>query len=215
MKINYKSYKLFKDLDEDELSFIDKLAQIINYPKGKIIHLEEDVCENLEIVIEGNINIEYINEDGYSKIITSYGKESFIGLNIIFSSEPIHLMNGIASEDTLVIRLNKDVISKLIDNNHEFRWVFINMLSDNSKKLGSLMKAGFRVPLRKKIIEYITHQSKIQNTRRIKFHTTKTNLARIFGVERTSLSRELQKMKRDKLINYDKYTIELIKKGDK
>ncbi len=213
MKINYESCKLFQNLDEDVLLFIDNLAQVVNYHKGKIIHLEEDICENLEIIISGNINIEQIKEEGYSKIVTSYGKGSCIGLNILFSSEPIHLMNGIASEDTTVFRLNKDVVSKLIDDNEKFRWAFINLLSDNSKKLGLLMKEGFRVSLRQKIIQYINHQSKIQAKKRINIHTTKTNLARMFGVERTSLSRELQKMKKDKIIDYDRYSIELIKEN--
>ena len=122
-------------------------------------------------------------------------------------------MNGIASEDTTVFRLNKDVVSKLIDDNEKFRWAFINLLSDNSKKLGLLMKEGFRVSLRQKIIQYINHQSKIQAKKRINIHTTKTNLARMFGVERTSLSRELQKMKKDKIIDYDRYSIELIKEN--
>ena len=42
-------------------------------------------------------------------------------------------------------------------------------------------------------------------------NTTKKALAEKFGVQRTSLSRELAKMKKDGLIDYDVKTITLLK----
>ncbi len=47
---------------------------------------------------------------------------------------------------------------------------------------------------------------------KLKLRLTKKSLAEKFGVQRTSLSRELNKMREDGLIDYDAYSITIIDK---
>ena len=54
-------------------------------------------------------------------------------------------------------------------------------------------------------------KSKIQKSNRIKLNTTKKSLAEKIGVQRTSLSRELAKMRDDGLILFDTDSITLLK----
>jgi CRP-like cAMP-binding protein len=54
-------------------------------------------------------------------------------------------------------------------------------------------------------------ECKIQNSNRIQLGITKKALAERIGVQRTSLSRELAKMKADGLIDFDDKTISLLK----
>ncbi len=62
--------------------------------------------------------------------------------------------------------------------------------------------------LRQCIIEFILYEYYAQKTTKIKLNTTKKGLADKIGVQRTSLSRELNKMRKEKLIDFDnKYII--------
>ncbi|MGI6595070.1 MAG: helix-turn-helix domain-containing protein [Christensenellales bacterium] len=56
-------------------------------------------------------------------------------------------------------------------------------------------------------MNFLTHESKEQKNKTIKLNTTKKRLSEIIGVQRTSLSRELTKMRKDNLINFTKDTI--------
>ncbi|WP_346898573.1 helix-turn-helix domain-containing protein [Clostridium sp. UBA7503] len=54
------------------------------------------------------------------------------------------------------------------------------------------------------------YESYIQKSNVIKLKVTKKDLAEKFGVQRSSLSRELNKMRKDGLIEYDAYSITII-----
>ena len=60
-------------------------------------------------------------------------------------------------------------------------------------------------------MNYLNYESKKQNSNHIKLNITKKALAEKIGVQRTSLSRELAKMRKDGLIQFDSDTITLLK----
>jgi len=54
------------------------------------------------------------------------------------------------------------------------------------------------------------YESYVQKSNIIKLEVTKKDLAEKFGVQRSSLSRELNKMRKDGLIEYDAYSITIV-----
>jgi len=208
MKIIVQQLPLFHQLDDTQIQLIDQHATTMHYAKHSYIHFEQDRCDSLEIILEGAIYIEQLDEDGSAKIIREEHAGRVFGLNSIYSTNRQYLMNIVAAQNSTILRIPKHVIDELLTS-FQFRINFLRLLSDNSIQLGQSLKQTHRVTLRQQIVHYITTQEQIQQTSRISFHTSKSTLAKHFGVERTSLSRELQKMKNDGLIDYDRYTIQL------
>ena len=66
--------------------------------------------------------------------------------------------------------------------------------------------------IRESIISYLDYERKNQNSNIIKLNMTKKALAERIGVQRTSLSRELAKMREDGLIEYTPVSISLLHK---
>ncbi len=66
--------------------------------------------------------------------------------------------------------------------------------------------------LREKILSYLQVQVQRQGDGEIELMESKKALAERFGVQRTSLSRELKKMKDEGLIDYDTKGIQILKK---
>lgn len=211
MKIDYDLFPIFRTLDEKSLKVIKSNVQLTKYAEGSIIHFEGDKCEYLEMVQYGNIHIEQIDVEGNTQLVRDYGTGSIFGLNILFSTEPNYLMHVIATKETMILSIHQKEINKLIVTNEQFRHTFIRLLSDNSKMLGVKIMTQFRVTLREKIMEYIKYQMIEQQSDIVVFTKTKTALAKMFGVERTSLSRALQKMKNEGIVNYNRTSISLVK----
>ena len=66
--------------------------------------------------------------------------------------------------------------------------------------------------IRESIISYLNFEAKKQNSSIIKLSMTKKALAERIGVQRTSLSRELAKMREDGLIEFNSVSITLLNK---
>jgi Mn-dependent DtxR family transcriptional regulator len=64
--------------------------------------------------------------------------------------------------------------------------------------------------IRQCIIEFLIYESYSQNSKTVKLELTKKELAEKFGIQRPSLSREFNKMRRDGLIEYDAHSITII-----
>jgi CRP-like cAMP-binding protein len=64
--------------------------------------------------------------------------------------------------------------------------------------------------IRQSIITYLSKQSKLQDSYKITITMSKKSLAEMFGVSRTSLSRELQQMAAENLITFDAKTIQIL-----
>ena len=95
----------------------------------------------------------------------------------------------------------------LLSNNHEFLRSYLEYVSDNTVILGDRIKHYVNRTIRENIMSYMDYERKKQNSNIIKLNMTKKALAERIGVQRTSLSRELAKMREDGLIEFDSSTI--------
>lgn len=212
MKNRLELFPIFNCLETSDKEKAESLVRTHVFEKGEFVHFEGDHCDSLEMIAGGCVQIEQLDIDGNVKTIQEYKTGDYFGLNFLYSSNEYYLMNVISTADTKIMSLNKSVITEYIDKNVHFRYEFIKLISDNTRRMGMRMKTDFRLSLRDKILNYVREQSIIQESNYVLFHTSKTNLSREFGVERTSLSRELKKMKLLQMIEYDRKGIRLIGK---
>lgn len=86
--------------------------------------------------------------------------------------------------------------------NEKFLHNFLNLLSDRILLLNTKLKENTLSTLRQKICNFLIEEYKKQKTTKLKLNLTKQELAKIFNVQRPSLSRELIKMKEEGLIDF-------------
>ena len=87
---------------------------------------------------------------------------------------------------------------------------FLKLISDNTILLGDKIKYFANRSIRDSITAFLNQQCQAQKSRKINLNMTKKALAERIGVQRTSLSRELQKMKKEGLIDFDSTTITIL-----
>lgn len=184
---------------------------IQRFQPGQIIHLDGDHCRGMEIILSGRVSVERIDESGDLMIINQFGPDDMIGGNLVFSKNPRYPMTIIAKTGTTLVALEKALIFELCSAYPEFLEQFLRAISDNAMLLGDKIKHYVQRSLRESLTSYLKNMAMIQGSNRIQLPVTKKELAEQIGVQRTSLSRELQKMKQEGLVEYDARTIRLLK----
>ena len=185
---------------------------ILKYGKNEILHFDGDLCSFLEIILDGYIVVERIDESGNLLTVAEFFPDDLIGGNLIFSKNPYYPMTISSKTNSKILKIPKNLVFTLCTENKDFLYLFLQSISDNALILGSKIKHHVNRSIRKKVISFLRQEYLIQKSETIKLNITKKSLADRMGIQRTSLSRELQKMKNDGLIDYDSSTITIIEK---
>ena len=202
---------LFKNFSRDELKArLDASGyEVKRYEKDQIIHLENEVCQSLDIILEGKVAVQKIDEEGNVLTINIFSAPEIIGAHLIFSTRNIYPMTVLADSEVVILRLNRELIVELGQSDPGFMVDLLQIISDRIMILADKIRTISHNTIREQITAFLTYEFSLQKSRVLKLNYTKKELAERLGVKRTSLSRELNKMRRDGLLDYDARTITL------
>jgi CRP/FNR family transcriptional regulator, dissimilatory nitrate respiration regulator len=200
---------LFKGFSRKDLldAFDEGRYLISQYKKGSIIHLEKQKCVSLDLILKGEVSVQEIDEKGNTLIITEFKASDNMGGNLIFSKYPYYPMSVLAKNDVLMLHIDRSFVLKLCQQNMDFLLEFLSCISDKTAILTNKIKSISMKSIRECVVDFLNRQYIIQKSNTIKLGISKKELAERLGIQRTSLSRELNKMKREGLISYDSRTI--------
>jgi len=208
------SSRLLEGLLEEQITEMLDPAKcsIKDYSKGQIIHLEEEACQFIDIILEGQVSVQKIDEDGNVMVINIFANGEAIGVNLIFSVRNQYPFHVIAVSQTAILHLSKASVLELCKSNQIFMIHLLESISDRSLTLTDKINSIAMKTLRQKILEFLDLEKIRQNSDIVRLPLTKKEMAEKFGVQRTSLSRELNKMRKENLISYNSKEIILLAK---
>lgn len=203
---------LFKELSLKDINELitDDSFNTKTYKKNSVIYFQNEKCTTLDIVLKGIISVQGIDDKGSYISISDFNMCDVIGGNLLFSHKNFYPMMVLAKTDATILHIKKDLILKLCQSNTSFLINFLQALSDKTLILTEKIKTLSFKSIRQCIIDYLIYEKYIQKSNIIKLTLTKKQLAEKFGVQRPSLSRELNKMRKEGLITYDAYSIEIL-----
>ena len=189
---------------------VDLIAKIegieydeISAKKNQTLFFEGDLCEKVGIVKSGKISIISYFSDGQEVIYNTLTKGDIFGGNLIFSSNPYYRGDVVASEESEIIYIKKDELTKALSNNSDFLELYLRQQSDFSKQLNFKIKLLTISNAKDRLVYYLTF-----NKKEIKYRSV-TKLAKELYLTRETLSRTLYKMARDNEIVLKDKTITL------
>lgn len=196
---------------EDIVEYIKtKQFKLVSYKKNAVIHFEKEPCTEIEIIVSGQIVIEHLDKSGSFLIIAEFFSNDILGGNLLFSANPIYPMTISTKQDSTVLSFSKELLFKLFCKNPSFLNKYLEYVSDHTFILGGKIKQYANKTMRESLVYFLEKESKRENSKQIKLNMTKKALAEQIGVQRTSLSRELAKMRDEGLIIFDKESITII-----
>lgn len=185
--------------------------KVVSYSKNSVIHFDGDLCCKLEIILCGKVAVDRIDESGNLLTISEFSSDDILGGNLVYSKQSYFPMTITAQTPVLILEIDKEVLFDLLSKNPNFLRTYLEFISDRAFLLGDKIKRYVNKTIRDSILSYLSYESNRQNSKKIILCITKKALAEKIGVQRTSLSRELSKMRKDGLILYDTNSITLLK----
>jgi CRP-like cAMP-binding protein len=206
-----KSVPLSSISDEEINSYLgDGSFKISTYERNNIVHFSGEVCLKLEIILSGKVAVERIDEVGNLMNIAEFYSNEILGGNLLFSKNPHYPMTITVKQPTLILEINKERLFGLFSDNHDFLRSYLEFVSDHATILGDRIKHYVNKTIRECIMSFLEYERQKQNSNPIRLNITKKAWAERIGIQRTSLSRELAKMRNDGLIQYDSKFIEIL-----
>lgn len=202
-------FKGFSSQDIEHL-FTKNSYNIQSYKRNSIIYLPNEKCTTLDIVLKGTISVQGIDNNGNCISINDFNVGNVIGGNLLFSHKDFYPMTVLSKTEITILHLNKDLVLKLCQTNITFLSNFLQSLSDNTLILTDKIKTLSFKTIRQCLIDFLIYESYAQNSNKINLKLTKKELAEKFGIQRPSLSRELNKMRKDGLVQYDAHSITIV-----
>ena len=196
---------LLQELDPEDIKkyLQDNRFTVRTYAKDAVIHFEDESCLSLEVIISGEIVVERIDESGRLLTVAEFLANDILGGNIVFSQTPQYPMTITAKQTSVILGINKDLLFELFCANPAFLRRYLEYISDHSTILSLKIRNDINRTIRESVWLFLEREEKKQNTNRIRLGMTKKALADRMGVQRTSLSRELAKMKKDGIIDFE------------
>lgn len=208
-----RNTKLFKNFDQETLKMIfstnRNLFYIKKYSNDEIIYLQSQKCNSLDLILEGEIIIKRIDINGNVMIMDSFKKGQDFSGNLLFSKDAYYPMTVFSNAKTKVLHLKKAFILQLCHSNEQFLETFLESIGSKNFMLTQRVTLLSLETIREKIIFYLQQRALQENSKTIEIKSSKKEIASKLCIARTSLSRELNTLKKEGFIDYDNKTFYL------
>lgn len=203
---------IFKKIDSEDKALLlkDLEANIVYFEKNDSISAIR-LNQVIGIVNEGYIQIVKSDYYGNNVIIEELYKDSVFGSNISFSiNEGCEIL---AKEDSEILLFDMAAVRNL-SNDKEYHYQFLLNISEIFMGIISQRNERIRIltnkTIRNKLLEYFDILSKKTGSRMIRLPFSYTDMADYLAVDRSAMSREIKKLKEEKIIEVKSRRITLL-----
>ena len=208
---------LFRGMSPEEIKQALSVmqAQEKKFQKGEAIMLSGNTTHRMGMVLEGSVTIESNDIWGNRTILSHVGKGQFFAETYaLLKNEPL-LVDVTANEDCEILFLRVDKMEQL--NHSAEPWALkylVNLLTISAHKNLTLSGRSFHTApksARGRVMAYLNSVSLQKHSREFDIPFDRQQLADYLNLERTALSKELGKMKKDGIISVLKSHFVIIK----
>ncbi|HHX56051.1 MAG TPA: Crp/Fnr family transcriptional regulator [Clostridiales bacterium] len=209
-----KDNALFYQMDDAEIehSLSCCQAEIKSYDKNQKIFSQEDPPKSLYILISGSIVVCRDSLNGKRYIVTNIREKEMFGEVYVFLEEEDYPYYALATLDSKVLEIPKTFFFNERQRNCNGHNLMIrNMLKILAEKaffLNNKVQLLSHGSLRQKIAKFLLED--IDESMYVKLNMNREEFADYLSVARPSLSRELNNMQKDGLIEVDRDIIRVL-----
>lgn len=208
-----KGTELFAGVDETEIeTMLGCLnASLKKYDEGEFVYRQGDLVDRISVLAEGRLHVQSDDYWGNRSIITAvspgemFGQEYLAGeaiMNDVISAEPSTVIafdaNRVLTTCSSACRFHNMVVRNLF-----------HALSENNLRLVTKLGHMSKRTTREKLMDYLSVMAKQAGSPTFTIPFDRQQLADFFSVERSAMSAELGKMKKEGLLktNRSRFTL--------
>lgn len=206
--------RLFDNIDKKEIPNIlnNFKSQKRLYEKGNIIIDMGDKVEAIYIILNGKIEISKEYDDTRKNIVNILESGEIFAEAIALSTNKISQITAISLSKSEILKINiKDIFDNNLEKNKNmFIENLLKIISDKNKFLSMKNDILSQKSLRSKIILYLEYMSNMQKSEKINIPYSRDKLAEFISADRSALSRELNRLAKEKMIELNGNKINII-----
>lgn len=201
---------------EDRVPMLSCLgAKVIDVKKNQVIFQEGAPATTIGIVLEGSVQM--VREDYYGNrsIVARIETSGIFGESFACSDVQTYPVTMIAAQDSRVMLIDSRRITVTCCNACEFhnRMIFnmLKLMANNNLVLNEKIEITSKRTTREKLMAYLNAQAKARNSNSFVIPYDRQALADYLEVERSAMSAEISKLRKDGIIECDKSRFHLLK----
>lgn len=180
------------------------------YKKGEIIVRGNDIPKGIFFVNSGQIKQYFLSEQGSESIMRIYKRNEIFPM-FWGVSKKNNLYYFEALRDSYLQWCPRKELVKFLKNTPKLTYSLLsNTLTERQllyTRMTSLISGTAQTQLIAVLVNYVTKNNPDHTSEKIKLHITQNNLAAMTGISRETVSRELKKLKKKKLIAYNRNSL--------
>ncbi len=215
-----KKLDLFHGIKESDLPGMMSCigGQIKTYDKGQFISLEADEMKWIHVVLSGTVHMLKLDIWGNETILSVIGENQFFGETFAGSSDPVTSVSFRSAKSTRLLSIpfyrimHTCTLSCVF--HHRIIENMVSLIAEKNKQLMEKLAIVSQKTLRKKILAYLSVQAQEpasgDENGAFVIPLGRVELASYLNVDRSALTRELNNMKEDGIIDFNRNTFRLL-----
>ena len=202
---------LFNMTDNEKNDCIrDFSFTIREYKRGEVIAFAGDEVKDQLILVKGSVKNEMTDFNGKTIKIADMEAPKLLAPAFIFADNNTYPISVIAKENCEIMFIRKSQLIYAIGKNEKLQSNFLKIISNQVQFLVQKINFLNFKTIKGKIAFYLLIKYKKTNSINIELNQSQTQLADLFGVTRPSLSRAMNQMAKNRIINIDRKNIEIL-----
>ncbi|MBQ3322393.1 MAG: Crp/Fnr family transcriptional regulator [Firmicutes bacterium] len=181
------------------------------YSPGETVFFEGDLIDKFCIVNKGSIRSEKTYLNGEVHIVDIFEEGAVFGLAVAVSRSRVTALDYVSNEDTTVVFVSMHSIQKS-KFSEGMQNALIHMLADDNIKMGNKIEILAERGLRDRILVYLHVLRAKAGTDTVTVKMSREQFAQYLCVNRSALSNELSKMKKEGIIDFKGSRFTLLKR---
>ena len=207
---------LFQGIPTQELSQLLACldAKIVSYPKKTFLFSEGDDADFIGILLSGSVTISQLDYFGNRTILGKVVSGELFGESFACAGEPQLPVDVTADEDATVLLVPIVRVLHPCETacsfHHKIIFRLMQIMAQKNLELHRKIQITARRSTREKLLAYLLSESKKQGSRSIRIPFNRQELADYLGVDRSGLSNEISKLRKEQILICKKNYFELL-----
>ena len=191
-------------------------GKVVPIRKGQAVLREGDTTVFVGIVLEGSVQL--LREDPYGNrsVLTHIGPTQLFGEAYAFSGIQALPISVVPAEDGHILLLDSRRIAARCTNACDFHnkviYNLLRLVANKNLLLHEKIDATSRRTTREKLMAYLLNQAKLQGSNSFTIPFDRQALADYLGVDRSGLSSEIGKLRKEAILECEKSHFRLLRK---
>ena len=193
-----KGISLFRNLNEDQVTFISSISTIEKYPIKSILYYESDVSNNFQFLINGLIKVYKVDKFGNEIFLYHIYENSMISeLSSLDDSEIYCFSNAEFMEDSIILNVNFERLQKLFLSKYILISELIEILLEKTHQLQYIVNRELVFDATAKVAFMLKQELHVFNKLK------RQEVSFMLHIQPETLSRVLKKLNRNRVITIE------------